>query len=289
MNDLDNLKKEPILPLGNHDCYYEVFDQVDMNITITDPAPIVVLFGPACCGKTMALLRMARYLENDGFRVVPDVMFRRNDEHYQKLCSEFHTTVYGEYSAGGTGVNGFMMVKVVDNNGRTECQFLDATGEILINEKGLAVFPQYIESVIHSKNRRVWVFFVESHWGVDQTNRNMYVEGIRNLISIVHNINMRSDNVIFLFSKADKAEYHHLFTSKGRPNCRLFYDEVKHCYPGIFAQYERAGMARLLLGKNKFEATPFSAGEFSTDGRLHWYPSIDWYPKQFWKAIKKHL
>jgi len=47
------------------------------NITVTIPdakTPIVVFFGSPASGKTLALLRMVRFLEQHEHQVVPDVL-----------------------------------------------------------------------------------------------------------------------------------------------------------------------------------------------------------------------
>lgn len=45
----------------------ELNDVNKIRITINDSsAPVVVLFGPASCGKTMTLVRLSRYLQGQG-------------------------------------------------------------------------------------------------------------------------------------------------------------------------------------------------------------------------------
>ena len=44
----------------------------NIMVTIADQRiPIVVLFGPPTCGKTMTLIRLTRYLQKDGYKVSP--------------------------------------------------------------------------------------------------------------------------------------------------------------------------------------------------------------------------
>ena len=50
----------------------ETKDPNEISITIADQnTPIVVLFGPPSCGKTMTLVRLTRYLRTIGFNVEP--------------------------------------------------------------------------------------------------------------------------------------------------------------------------------------------------------------------------
>ena len=52
-----------------------------ITVTIADhDTPIVVLYGPPACGKTMTLVRLARYLKDKGYQVVPDNSFRDSQD-----------------------------------------------------------------------------------------------------------------------------------------------------------------------------------------------------------------
>ena len=54
----------------------EINDPNSIKVTIADPkTPIVVLYGPPSCGKTMTLVRLTRYLNSKGYSVVPDRIF----------------------------------------------------------------------------------------------------------------------------------------------------------------------------------------------------------------------
>ena len=47
-------------------------DPNSITVTVSDPnTPIVILYGPPSCGKTMTLVRMTRYLQSQGYTVVP--------------------------------------------------------------------------------------------------------------------------------------------------------------------------------------------------------------------------
>ena len=61
-----NTSDEPqVLGLTNE----ETKDPNEISITIADQkTPIVVLFGPPSCGKTMTLVRLTRYLRTIGFK-----------------------------------------------------------------------------------------------------------------------------------------------------------------------------------------------------------------------------
>ena len=66
----------------------EYEDPNQIRVTIADTkAPIVVLFGPPACGKTMTLVRLARFLNKRGYIISPIRTFRPNDDlNYVELC-----------------------------------------------------------------------------------------------------------------------------------------------------------------------------------------------------------
>ena len=52
----------------------ELNDPNKISVTIADKeAPIVVLFGPPACGKTMTLVRMTRFLRENGYTITPSI------------------------------------------------------------------------------------------------------------------------------------------------------------------------------------------------------------------------
>lgn len=66
----------------------ELNDPNSIKVTVSDPnTPIVILYGPPSCGKTMTLVRLTRFLVSHGYTVVPEKTFRPTyDENYKQLC-----------------------------------------------------------------------------------------------------------------------------------------------------------------------------------------------------------
>ena len=103
-------------------------------VTVADQqTPIVVLFGPPACGKTMTLIRMTRFLLSMGYTINPIRTFRpANDTIYQDICNKFHLIVNSNFAAQATSRISFMLVEVLDHNQRSICQILEAPNIILI-------------------------------------------------------------------------------------------------------------------------------------------------------------
>ena len=278
-------------------------DPNEIVVTVSDPVPVVVLFGAATSGKTMALIRLTQYLEKQGYQVVPDKIFRPSyDTHYKKMCNEYIKLCHSKYAPSGNEAISFMLVKVLDRIGRPICQLLEAPGEHYFDEKDpKKPFPTYITNIMNLRNKRVWMFLVEQNGfneddedqnGIkvaakqrnmtDQEMRDMYVQRIINMPA-----NLRRDKTIFTCHKVDKSQQ--VFLGNGRPNKSQIFKNIKNQYPGIFTPFVNKNPITRLFRKYNFQFVPFSAGAFTkTDsGKQVYTPGEDIYPKLLWKAILK--
>lgn len=264
----------------------ELRDVNAISVTIPDQnTPIVVFFGSQASGKTLALMRMIRFLESHDHQVIPEEVFRpKTDRHYARMCSELKNMVYNNYTPGGTDVISFMLVKVLNPIGQPVCQILEAPGEHYFDGSPNLDFPTYINAIRTSPNRKVWVFFVEQGWGEDQSERNLYAQKICSMQGLVS----PNDKVVFLFNKADRQRSRGQYDKSGKPRKELFFNQIKREYPGIFTKYQNTGLTRLLYGEYNFKAICFSSGIFNktNDGREVWTLESDWYCSELWNAIK---
>lgn len=264
----------------------ELRDVNAISVTVPDRnTPIVVFFGSPASGKTLALMRMIRFLESHDHQVIPEEVFRpKTDRHYARMCSELKNMVYNTYTPGGTDIISFMLVKVLNPVGKPVCQILEAPGEHYFDGSPNLDFPTYINAIRTSPNRKVWVFFVEQGWGEDQGERNLYAQKICSMQGLVS----PNDKVVFLFNKADRQRSKGQYDKTGKPKKELFFNQIKREYPGIFTRYQNSGIMRLLYGEYNFKAICFSSGIFNktNDGREVWTLESDWYCSELWNAIK---
>lgn len=266
----------------------EILDPRRIIVTIPDKStPIVLFFGAPSSGKTLALLRMIRFLEANGYTVIPEYVFRPStDKHYKRMCDNLKNMVYSPYTPGGTDGISFMLVKVIDPYGKPVCQILEAPGEHYFNDEdpessANTDFLPYINAVISSTNRKTWVFFTEQDWGASQHIRDLYAQKICKMQNLI-----TRDKVVFLFNKVDR--FYHQFGRNGRPDNKLFFTTISQQYPGIFSKYKNSGLLSLMYGNYNFKTVCFSSGIFNKiDEDLEaWNPSDDWYCREFWNAIK---
>lgn len=266
----------------------ELSDPNNIIVTISDQnIPIVVLFGPAECGKTMTLIRLTRFLQKNGYRVSPIRSFRPSrDTHYAAMCNSYNELVHSPNAAEGTEHISFMLVGVLDKNGRSICQILEAPGELYFKpEEPNRDFPSYVHSILGSPNRKIWIYMVEPDWK-DLSDRSNYVERIKKLKPDMK----PHDRAVFLYNKVDKTPY---VISPGRVNLELIKNDISNMYPGIFVPFINQNPVTKIFRKYNCSLVPFSNGAFTkgttSEGEVvqKYIQGVDDYPGILWKTIMK--
>lgn len=285
-DDANSTPKKIIIPTSRVREGLTDEEQRDPNaimVSITDPSPLVILFGAGASGKTMTLIRLTQWLRKNNYKVEPDRNFRpSNSSYYKQKCDEFDALVSSQYAAPRNTVYDFMLVKVMDQYGQPICQILEAPGEHYYDtDHPNEPFPAYINKITQVDNPRTWMFVVEIDWK-DAQDRQNYAQKIMNM----QNQMSHNDRVIFTFHKADKQKA--LF-SGGVANEKQYFKNVANQYPGIFSRYKNENPITKHFREYNFDYVIFSAGLFSptVDGGLTYTPSNDEYPQKLWKSILK--
>lgn len=238
----------------------EMNDPNSIRVTISDPkAPLVILFGPPACGKTMTLVRMTRFLKAEGYTVSPIRTFRpTSDTNYTEICEKFDETMNSDNAAESTDRISFMLVEVI-KNGRRICQILEAPGEYYFNpKKPNAGFPNYVNTIISSSNRKVWTIMIDfdPKFMMDHTDRMNYVTKITRLKRCMR----PKDNTIFIFNKIDSTNF---VRSVGQINESAVINEVKNLYPNIFVPFKNQNPITKWIKEYNCEFVPFQTGYYT--------------------------
>lgn len=281
--------KEPKIDLDNSGTTREIEEEPNkIQVVISDPSPIVILFGARTSGKTMTLVRLTRYLRKKGYKVEPDRIFRpSNSTHYEKMCNEFDKNINNnDITGAGTKAISFMLVKVMNANGEPICQILEAPGEHYFEaEKPNNPFPRYINEICTLDNPKTWVFIVERLWS-DNSTRLAYANKIIQMESQI-DIN---DKIIFMSNKVDDDKHKALMINT-IPNEIQFFTDIKNQYPGIFEKYVNKIPILNWFNKYNFQFVTFSSGYFNKLSERSagetFSPSNDKYPEKLWSAILK--
>jgi len=259
----------------------EINDPNSIQVTVSDPkAPLVILFGPPACGKTMTLVRLTRFLQSEGYSVAPIRTFRpTTDTNYAKICEKFNETMNSDNAADSTNRISFMLVEII-KNGRRLCQILEAPGEYYFNPKNPnAPFPNYVNTIIGCSNRKVWTIMVEPN-GMDHTDRLNYVTKI-NLLKKSMRL---KDSTIFVFNKIDLTDF---VISVGVINMGAAINEVKNLYPNIFVPFMNQNPITRFIRKYNCEFVPFQTGYYTTavNGTIKYQEGPREYCVKLWNTI----
>ena len=232
-------------------------DPNSITVTVSDPnTPIVILYGPPSCGKTMTLVRMTRYLQSQGYTVVPEKTFRPTyDENYKQLCDNFDQMINSNNAATSTTNISFMLVKVL-KNGKPICQLLEAPGEYYFKpDDPNRPYPAYVQKIINSQNRKIWAIMIEPDWS-DSVPRANYVTRITKLKAQMAS----RDKVIFVYNKIDLTPFVY---GVGNVNTNEAIRNVQNLYPNIFVPFENKNPLTKFFTKYNCEFVPFMTGSYS--------------------------
>lgn len=265
---------------------------LDGVVNIPPDAPIVILFGPTSCGKSMALKRLTRYLRKSGDyqAIEPERSFRpANDTAYQDDCDKFDKFVSGNTKAAGS--TGYMLVNVIEE-GTTICRILEAPGEYYFDpsDPGKS-YPNYMNTIITAPNPRIWCVFVEPNWSPLLSNDSLKLDPQEHRMNYVKRIQalkpmmQKNDEVLFVFNKIDET---HFVITPGEIRMKQAVKFVAIQYPGIFNQFKNDIPILKWFKKYNCGFIPFQTGLYQEKSDVY-ADSVDDYPAMLWKAIMKRL
>lgn len=279
----------------------ELSDPNNIKVTIADKkTPVVVLFGPPRCGKTMILIRLAKYLKGQGYKISPIASFRpAHDKKYEMMCKQFDKMIDQCKAADSTDLLDFMLVEIL-HQGKRICQILEAPGEhyFKVDSNGIAnsQFPMYVNAIINDKMRKIYCVVVSPVSTGNEGNVNandvlMSDVSIRNYyVSTIHNLARRmrpKDRVIFLFNKIDLTNF---VIYPGKVHITQARKEVQDLYEGIFTKFKNENPITSFFNKWKCGFIPFSTGDFMQSSKGPTYQEgAEEYPAKLWREILKYV
>lgn len=263
-----------------------VIDEDDIKIG-DKRAPIVMLFGPPTSGKSMTLVRLARYLRKQGYTVKADPTFK-SDDAYKARCEQFHKNLNTTEALQGNALNEFLMVKVI-NHGTTVCQILEAPGEHYFNPKkpeevSARNFRPYLTEIIRNlANRKIWVFITEAEWNVHASVKDSYVSRIR---GCKHQLLKRTDRVVILYNKVDQKE--ELFED-GQLHVTSAEKAMRDEYEGLSTIFKNPNPITSLWRAFNYRFVPFCTGYYTKQvgGKHKYNESEERYPRLLWAELMK--
>ncbi len=250
--------------------------------------PIVVFVGPPASGKSMVLVRLAKYLRNVGYKIEPDNTLL-NTKQYQDGCEEFKDKLSTNVALSGTVK--YLLVSIWDRDGNEVAKLLEAPGEHFYdptNPHSTTVEP-YLSTIVASNNPKIYVVMLDLdsplpfRVGANQVHCSNY--STRWLNQFYSNIEYNRDKVILLYNKIDLTNFgniHEADEKKARSDAERYYapmfEHMKRSFLGLFQL-------------DDFDFLTFCTGIFSktTDdyGNVIYPYNIasDVYPKKLWEKI----
>lgn len=237
-----------------------------MIVNIADKAtPLVLFIGPSDSGKTFALMRITQYLIRSlNYSVIPDIFLRTHDPYYSIMCKRFSKAVWTDFDFGGFRDSGPFLVKVVDE-GKSICQIIDIPGDMVNIKSKPGMHYHCVNKIFSSINKKIWVLFIEQGWGLTK-ERELWVQYIHNIRKFISD----KDKVIFLFSKADKQRARGQYGRDGKPIKKLFFNNIKREYPGLFDCFLNTGISKFIYRKYNFSSICYSVEFYTFEKMVEW-------------------
>lgn len=256
--------------------------------------PVVVFVGPPTSGKSMILLRLAKYLRDCGYTIKTDPTFL-NTTDYQKDCQEFNDKLNTNIALGGSVT--FLLVNVY-HNGREVAKLLEAPGEDFYTTdpakikagKNRRIEP-YLATIMASRNPKSYVVLLdldsEISFRTDSYHRDSYTQRFLNYFYPAININR--DRIVLLYNKIDATRFGTINSCIDIAGARA---DASIYYKPLFASMQRTILGGLFKSDNfvfKTFCTGMFCKQFDSVGKKYETYNIadDVYPRELWREITK--
>lgn len=252
-------------------------------------APVIILFGSPASGKSMTLVRLARYLRKKGLTVKADRTFK-SGQAYIDLCNQFENHLNTRTALPGTKDDEFLMVRIYEN-GRLITHILEAPGEhffkpLSSNEthvSGQLNLRPYLTKIIDQiPNRRIWAFLLQAQWPVDGNNYDAFVDTVR---TCKNKFIQSTDRTVLLYNQVDVLS--HIYID-GKVIPKYAEQTMKSEYTGINEIFRNTNPITSLWRDYTYFFVPFSTGTYTMEkGEKVYTESNDYFPMTLWETLKK--
>lgn len=269
-------------------------DKIPTPQIINNIVPIVVFVGPPSSGKSMILVRLAKYLRAEGYTIKTDTTFLNTVEYHQD-CQEFNDKLNTNIALKGSVK--FLLVNVY-KNGREVAKLLEAPGEdfyttdpVKIKEGKNDTVEPYLSTIMTSQNPKSYVMLLdldsEISFRNDSYHRDSYAQRFLNFF--YPKIDKNRDRIVLLYNKIDTTMFGNI---NGCDDIKGARDDAKLYYKQLFSTMKITSFGGFLKSDN-FVFKTFCTGMFSTQvdtfGKKYQTYNIasNVFPKELWTEITR--
>ena len=254
----------------------------DITINISDiKTPILIPIGPSGIGKTMTLIRLMRFLTEQGYSINPESSFRSiYDLEYRMLCDDFMEMVQGEYAAPRTSISDCILINI-NNKNKKILQILDYPGDSIMCF-GSKQAPAYLFQIFNSENPIIWLIMTELEWS-DLEYRLEYVDIIKEIKKQYFSI---KDKIIIVANKIDESNF---LEGKAIVNFSKLFNQIQLDYPGLIDLFKNSNPITILWKPYNCSIIPFSSGRYITKDKNStlFVPSPKEFPLALWRKLNE--
>lgn len=273
----------------------DLASRIHVNQIVDAEVPIVVFVGPPASGKSMILVRLAKYLFKElGYRIETDDTFL-NDSQYVEDCEEFNYKLDTTIALDGTVK--YLLINVYDPDGNLKAKLLEAPGEDFYDidpttakENNKRLLP-YLATIMASPNPKSYVVLLDLDSEVsfrrDEAHRDAYTK--RFLKDFYPKINGAKDRIILLYNKIDLTKFGNI---NGCTNPKGARRDAELNYKSLFTSMKIQKLGGFMTFDN-FEFLTFCTGLFSPSvdnfgNKIQTYNVADnVYPETLWHEITR--
>ena len=257
---------------------------------VNHTVPVVVFVGPPTSGKSMILVRLAKYLRAQGYAIKTDPTFL-NTSKYLQGCKDFEDSLNTVKALPGTVE--YLLVDVY-LGGNLVAKLLEAPGEDFYTtnknrkEKNSRV-EAYLATIMASNNPKSYVTLLDLDSVIsfrrDNYHRDSYSQRFLNYFYPA--INKKRDKIILLYNKIDMTPFGDI---NGCNNYSAARNDAELYYPQLFSSLKVSKLGGFITVDN-FTFLTFCTGMFSsqTDSLGNNFEvynvASDNYPRDLWREI----
>lgn len=260
---------------------------------VDQKTPIVVFVGPPASGKSMILVRIAKYLREMGFTIKADRTFI-NTEKYREGCTKFENLLDTNIALDGTVE--YLLVDVRDKDGNNVAKLLEAPGEHFYDTKNEGINSNnttvqgYLSKIMTSNNPKTYVALLDLDSDIsfrnNGTHRNRYTTRLLN--TFYFQIHQDRDRFVLLYNKVDEPGFGtiHGISDAKKKQARK---DAEMYYPTLFNTMKVTKLVFFTMDDFAFQT--FCTGKYTkvTDDNGNEYKQYDIsnnsYPRDLWMDI----